>query len=125
MRSNAWTDEEIALLKLHYPKVGSTGCVPYLPKRTYESIRDKAHKLGIKMMRWTKEEKDLLRAIYPEKGLSPELIAMLPRHHKSAIKAKISAIGLRIKHEPKTVRDRGRSRRKNDDGHCSAQQGIT
>lgn len=51
-RTPRWTQQEIAVLEEFYPSEG-VDCVEYLPGRTWQSVHQKAHKLGLRCERAT------------------------------------------------------------------------
>ena len=72
-KSEPWTEEEIELLKKHYPIIGSK-VIKYLTNRTKDMIRFKANDLGIKFFKstnnqnFTLEEDELIKKYYPTEG---------------------------------------------------------
>lgn len=69
-RALAWTPEEDALLREHYPKVGPTRASAIIG-RSVDAVRCRAHKLnleGFSRGPWTQEEDAQLRDLFPKIG---------------------------------------------------------
>lgn len=64
-----WTNQEIDILKEHYPTKGPRECAKLLAGRTIGSIVHQAGKLNIVSITfWTQEEDNILRQYYPIGG---------------------------------------------------------
>lgn len=99
-----WSDQELALLRQHYPSSPLPTLLSALPNRDQNSIYAKAKSLGLSRTRgkyiltspvyWSEQEIDVLRQNYPR--LSPkELTQLLPRYSVGSIYNKLNALGLR------------------------------
>jgi hypothetical protein len=85
-----WADDELELLKQHYANCDMDELLEMLPRFTLEKIRIKASQLGIKrvvkvtrkenskMVRWSNEETELLKEVYPH-STNEELLKLFPR----------------------------------------------
>lgn len=92
-----WTAKEVAILEEHYPSAGALGCVPLLPGRSRQVIREKAHYMGLKLdseaaPAWTSDEIGLLQEVFPEEGLS--CAARFPSRSRGAVLRKAERMGL-------------------------------
>lgn len=97
-RNGLWTEEEIALLREHYPQGGYKKLVELGIKRTELAVASKAKSLGIAKrlehtISWSEEEVKLLVKSYREGGLPGALSCGLDKKD-SAIKNKVRKIGL-------------------------------
>ncbi len=71
-KGQAWTEEEIEIVKKYYPIGGSQAVKEHLKKRSIMAIRGKAAALNIffkKGPTWTEEEVEILRKYYPIGGV--------------------------------------------------------
>lgn len=101
-----WTDEEVDILKKHYPTADTETLLELLPRFTIEKIRTKASRLGIKrqrvdrrrtgikMTRWTKEESERLKKVYSH-STNEELLEMFPRFTLRQIRNKARSLNLK------------------------------
>lgn len=86
-----WTAAEDSVLKANHA-LGLARCYKLLPLKTPGSIRQRARRLGLSSnTRWTPEEDQLLRAIYPDLLV---LKAKLPLRTKFALRHRAGALGL-------------------------------
>lgn len=112
-----WTDEEIELLKEHYSTATLDELMELLPGRSEESIRIKAHKLGLSKTSetrsiiatktnlerntsaWSDEEIEILKKYYPTHG--PKWIHenLLPDRSAFTIRLKANSMGLVVERE--------------------------
>lgn len=101
-----WTDEDMEKLRRLYPTMGARKLEPILG-RSRLAIRATARLHGIRVLSrvaqpkdWSPEEVAIMHEHYPNKPCA-EMLAMLPRRNKEAIKAKACDLGLKKKLEPK------------------------
>lgn len=85
-----WSENELEILKQHYPATPFPELLKLLPKRKRAAIIVKASKLKIRRIVnvWTKEEIKLLKKYYSSDVSNEELLAIIPKHNFSAIKTK-------------------------------------
>jgi len=97
-RGNPFTDEEIDLLKRVYAETPKKRLEELFPRHTYESIRNKAKKLGLKrkpgIQPWTHEEEEILRKMYPT-AKREEIMKAIPNHTWAAIRARAEKLGIK------------------------------
>jgi hypothetical protein len=93
-----WTEDEIGIIKEHYPSGGIKQVMELLPHRTRGSIHHKAHRMGIKYDNspWNKKEIRILTDNYP-KGGKKLVRELLPHRTYYAIRS--MAYELRIVYE--------------------------
>lgn len=95
LKVQKWTDNEIEILKKHYPTMGSA-VVSMLPGRNKKSIIAMACSMQIKYIndRWTPEEDEIIRKHYPSIG--SKVSELLPKRNPSTIR--VRAIQLNVKY---------------------------
>lgn len=104
-----WTEEEINLLKTHYPtSISTEELLKLLPRRSYSAIKTIAKKLGIKRGKhipltkesssrhWSKKEIEILKENY-HKIPDQELLNLLPGRTILGIKHKAKKLNLGFK----------------------------
>lgn len=100
-----WSTEEVALLEKYYSDCEREQIEELFPTRSWEAIKYKAHKLGLRMSRfllpkgnraWTEKEDDVLRANY---GKIPkvEWATLMPNRTYCAVKTRAYSLGLTLK----------------------------
>lgn len=93
-KNRPWSKRERMLMQAHYSK-GIDKIKALLPARTREAIFAQAGKMGLTEPRiWQPDEDRLLRAIYPESGVSG-VREKLPHRTIPAIKHRATSLGLR------------------------------
>jgi hypothetical protein len=60
--TNAWSPDELAILREHYPRLGPKRTSDLLPKRTARATQQRAHDLGIEMLKQARSEIAAIRA---------------------------------------------------------------
>jgi len=97
-KRNPFTEEEINLLKKIYAETPKKRLEELFPKHTYESIRKKAKKLGLKrepgFQPWSSEEEAILRELYPT-AKREEIMKALPNRTWAAIRARAEFLGVK------------------------------
>lgn len=89
-----WTQAELALMKAHYRK-GIGGINALLPDRTQGAIFAQAAKMGLTETQfWQPDEDRVLRALYPDYGVSG-VRERLPHRTISSIKHRVTYLRLR------------------------------
>jgi hypothetical protein len=100
-----WTNEELEILKKHYPTCDIDELLEMLPRFTNDKIRIKASQLGVKrevkvkrkgtskMIRWSTEETELLNEVYSH-STNEELLQLFPRFDLRKIGYKARSLGL-------------------------------
>ena len=71
VKTNAWTAEEIAVLREHYPTGGSEAVAKLLPNRSRKAIKMHALVIGVgakKAGPWTAEHDEVIRQHYAARG---------------------------------------------------------
>lgn len=65
-----WSNEEIALLRKHYPLLGAKACIPHLQNKTARQIRHKARCLHLEVVshHWSEKEIEIIHSHYPTGG---------------------------------------------------------
>jgi len=89
-----FTSAELEIIK-QYPYKSQREVLQLLPTRCIDSVRKKAHKLGLTREpkpKWTKKEENILKKFHSI--AKKDLKEMLPRHSWKAIKLKLNDIGL-------------------------------
>lgn len=92
---DVWTEREITLIKENYQKFGPE--IPELLKtRTKQSIRYKAHELGLyrEEFSWSKSDIELLIKYYPIEGIKVK--DRLPNRTEEQIRRKVKKLKLKI-----------------------------
>ena len=89
-----WTEEDLAILKAEYSKVGAEGLVNKLAyPRSIQAIRLQASILKLSSpVYWTEEELQILRQYYPEEGY--RCYKRLNNKSKQAVQGKAFRLGL-------------------------------
>ena len=83
--NTAYTEEEIDILRTYYKKIKLSELEKMLPGRTSNSIKMKAHNLGLTdRVAWTKEEEKIINNFYG-KISKEELMDMIPSRTWAAI----------------------------------------
>jgi hypothetical protein len=98
-----WTEEELNILKKHYPEMGPYEIAKLLPRHTVQGIEHKASRLGLKWLSrkvktwtyrpWSKEEEEILKRIYTDAPIE-DILEALPGRAWSSIKHKANKLGL-------------------------------
>lgn len=104
----SWSDEELAIVRKHYPSLGAAGCMPMLPGKSRDGIRVRAHLLGVKLLQrpkpvradgWSEEEDQIIREQYPTKGRA--ILPLLSNRSEAGLKKRLKALGIRKASEAK------------------------
>lgn len=105
MSQNEYTTAELAIIREHYPVIGSKGCAKLMQGRSPKAISVKASCLGLKCPKrggkriWTTVEVGVLRDRYPKGGMKA-VRPYLPFRSDEAISSKVVELGLSA---PKTT----------------------
>jgi hypothetical protein len=96
MEKAIWSDEELAILRKHYPTKLRQELLSLLPNKRWTSIRHKASELGLKkafLGIWNPAELQILKDNWAKCG-RPKLLKLLPRKRWSSIRHKAFELGL-------------------------------
>lgn len=94
-----WSDAEIELLRKHYIDLETDELIKtYLPNRSYGSVLDKAHSLGLfkrpNPQEWTVEEEEILKQYYNSYSVEELIKRFFPDKKKCNINKKKKELGL-------------------------------
>jgi hypothetical protein len=92
-----WKKDDDDLLIANYAGVGCKGCAKLLPRRSSDSIRNRAGFLGLtndKRHRITQEERDIIRLTYPQRGGRKKCAELLPHLSPCAISHHAERLGV-------------------------------
>jgi len=92
-----WSEADCQVLRTHYPSGGAAAVLPLLSRASnFSAINKKAGKLGVVMggrVRYTEQERELIRALYPTASV-PALLAALPGRTLKALGKEAQDMGL-------------------------------
>lgn len=94
-----WSEEEIELLRKYYIDLETDELIKmYLPNRSYGSVLDKAHSLGLfkrpNPQEWTTEEEEILKQYYNSYSVEELIKRFFPDKKKCNINKKKKELGL-------------------------------
>jgi len=91
-----WSAADVQLLREHYPSGGAVAVLPLLSRKANRlAIQKKAAKMGIAVgrLRYTDQERELIRTLYPCAPVA-ELLAALPGRSMKALGTEAQSMGL-------------------------------
>ena len=90
-----WTEEELNIIREHYPYKDVNELSYLLPKRSAAAIKLKAENLGVRKLdrSWYEEDDQLLIENYDHKTIS-ELLDYFPNRTRSSLESRIHKLGL-------------------------------